>query len=83
MLHASPGDIEALHVYAYRMDTVCNAGLAGALGQPLDEGRMDIDGRNLRIRERLRQGEGRAAAPRAQVEHPSNGIAARNRIQRT
>ena len=64
------------------MNAVRNTGLAGAFGYPLDEGSMELDGRNPGIPERLRQSEGRAAAPHTQVEHLSNGIAARNRVQR-
>ncbi len=65
------------------MDPVRNARLAGAFGDPFGEGRMDLDGRNPGIRQRLRQGEGRAAVPCTQVEHPSDGIAVRHGIERT
>ena len=65
------------------MNTVRNSCLAGTLGDPPDEGSMNLDGRDPGIPERLRQHEGRSAVPHTKVEHLADGIAARNRFQRT
>ena len=63
------------------MDAVCYSRLTSVARQLLDEGRMDIHGRNVRIRQGSRQSEGCAAVPHTEVKHPANGIAARNRIK--
>ena len=75
-------DRDLLHVPAHRMDSVRNTGLAGTFGDPSDKGSMNLNGRDPGVPERLRQHECRASVPHTQVEHPTDGIAARNTIQR-